>query len=144
LIEGEKLIQKMVLFHRQVQVELSNKGHELSSEINIRNLIHWADLTREQQQRGISFTDAFHRAMQEVYLRNKKSQSEQNTIQNLYEKIFDFSNDTIELFLQDCILGISFFIAKILFSIHKTQTLIEIIVFISSIFSYTNDRLLFC
>jgi hypothetical protein len=110
----------MILFHRQVQVELSNKGYELLSEINIRNLIHWADLTREQQQqRGISFTDAFHRAMQEVYLRNKKSQSEQNTTQNLYEKIFDFSNDTIELFLQDCILGISFFIAEILFHIHK-------------------------
>jgi pyridoxine/pyridoxamine 5'-phosphate oxidase len=88
LIEGEKLIQKTILFYRQVQVELSNKGHELSSEINIRNLIHWTDLTREQQQqqRGISFTDVFHPQFKKCIFETKKSQSEQNTIQNFNEK----------------------------------------------------------
>jgi hypothetical protein len=85
-------------------------------------LIHWADLTREQQQqRGISFTDAFHPQFKKCIFETKKSQSEQNTIQNFNEKIFDFSKDTIELFLQDCILGISFFIEEILFPIHKQK-----------------------
>jgi ABC-type lipoprotein export system ATPase subunit len=49
----------------------------------------------------------------------QKVTNEQNLTQNLYEKIFDFSNDTIGLFFQDFILGISFFIAEILFSIHN-------------------------
>jgi hypothetical protein len=123
-IEGEKLIQKTILFYRIDKFKLSfltkdtNYHQRSTSEIwyigpishenNNNNVVLVLQMPSIRNSRSVSSKPKSHKVNRIPYKTSMK-------------KIFDFSKDTIELFLQDCILGISFFIEEILFPIHKQK-----------------------
>jgi MoxR-like ATPase len=80
-VPGAVLPEAMTRFH-QILMEDSQPGGDQG--FTLRDLLHWASLTVEQLQRGGNLETALLEAMELVYVRHLRSQTQQDHVRKLY------------------------------------------------------------